>query len=398
MRLRHQLPAYSPLPFRALLGGAHAALRTDHGAAVAALRAALRQHFGALDLLLTDSGTSALTLAFRAAQRQRPTLPLALPAYGCYDIATAGANLPVVLYDVDPATLAPDLDSLRRATAGGASAILVAHLYGVPVDLAPLRAIASAAGALLIEDAAQGAGAALAGRPLGAHGSLAILSFGRGKGITGGSGGALLANDTSGLRALASEVADLGLAERGWGDLGRLLGYWLLARPALYALPAALPFLSLGETIHRPPRSPRPIAQASAGVLASTRALAEAEGERRRRNASRLHSLLARTPVLRPIAAPAGAVPGYLRLPVLAAPAVAARSRDQTARTLGIMPGYPKSLADLEGHGWRYRNRGVPLSGARELAARLVTLPTHSRLGEVDLRRLARWLEAICSR
>ncbi len=35
----------------------------------------------------------------------------------------------------------------------------------------------------------------MAGRPAGAHGALGVLSFGRGKGVTGGKGGALLVND-----------------------------------------------------------------------------------------------------------------------------------------------------------------------------------------------------------
>jgi dTDP-4-amino-4,6-dideoxygalactose transaminase len=396
MSLRHQLPAYSPLPFRALLGGARAALRAD-SEALDTLRAALLAHFGALDALLTDSGTSALTLALRTAARQRPTLPLALPAYGCYDIATAaaGAGAPVVLYDLDPATLAPDLDSLRRATERGAAAILVVHLYGIPVDLSPLRPIAADTGALLIEDAAQGAGGMLEGRPLGAHGSIAVLSFGRGKGTTGGSGGALLVNDNAGRRALAATAPALPAAAQGWGDLARLLGYWLLARPSIYALPAALPFLALGETIHHPPRPPGPIAHAPAGVLATTRALAEAEGEVRRRNAARLLAILAAKPMLRAITSPAAGEPGYLRFPVLAAEPLAAVARDRAARVLGIIPGYPKSLAELEGLGWEYRNRRAPFPGARELAARLFTLPTHGRLGEFDLKAVERWAETL---
>ena len=68
-------------------------------------------------------------------------------------------------------------------------AVVVAYLYGIPFDTAPVRAAAGAVGAWLIEDAAQGAGASFRGRALGAFGDLSMLSFGRGKGVTAGRGG-----------------------------------------------------------------------------------------------------------------------------------------------------------------------------------------------------------------
>ena len=56
-----------------------------------------------------------------------------------------------------------------------------------------LRALAAMGGdADAAEDAAQEAGATLHGRRLGSFGDLSVLSFGRGKGVTGGGGGALL--------------------------------------------------------------------------------------------------------------------------------------------------------------------------------------------------------------
>ncbi len=40
----------------------------------------------------------------------------------------------------------------------GARSVVVAHLYGVPADLAAVQALAAEFGAILIEDAAQGSG------------------------------------------------------------------------------------------------------------------------------------------------------------------------------------------------------------------------------------------------
>src|SRR4029434_8607789 len=111
-------------------------------------------------------------------------------AYCCYDLATAadGAGADVLLYDLHPLTLGPDWRSFERTLARGATAAVVAHLYGHPVDLRQAQALADSAGSILIEDAAQGVGARYDGRPLGSFGGMSLLSFGRGKGLTGGGG------------------------------------------------------------------------------------------------------------------------------------------------------------------------------------------------------------------
>src|SRR5512134_2129059 len=192
--MRRQLPVHSPLSPRALAGGVLAALgRAEPGPRV---ERGLRDGLDARAVLGTDSGTTALRLALWAVADGR-RLPIALPAYGCYDLATAaiGAGVRVVLYDIDPDTLGPDPDELHALCAAGVAAIVVAHLFGIPVDMRVVNDVAAAAGVPVIEDAAQGGGAALDGRPLGAWGSLVVLSFGRGKGTTAGRGGALVARD-----------------------------------------------------------------------------------------------------------------------------------------------------------------------------------------------------------
>ena len=190
MSWRRQLPAYSPLTLGAVLAGV-AGLVSDADAARAAAIDALGGAFDCTEILLTASGTAALTLAIRAAIAGRAAASVALPAYGCYDLATAadGGGFPVVLYDLDPATLAPDLASVRAALNLGARAVVLAHWYGVPADPEPVRAAVQSVGGCLIEDAAQGAGARMQGRPVGVQGDLTVLSFGRGKGIAAGRGG-----------------------------------------------------------------------------------------------------------------------------------------------------------------------------------------------------------------
>jgi perosamine synthetase len=391
MSWRRQLPAYSPLPAGAVLAGA-AGILWGADPARAAIAAVFARSYGSDEALLTDSGTGALTLAIRASLAGSPGAPVALPAYGCYDLATAadGVGCPVLLYDLDPGTLAPDLASLHSVLERGARAVVLAHWYGVPADPEPVLAAVRSAGAILIEDAAQGAGGSWRRRPLGSFGDLTVLSFGRGKGNTAGRGGALLAHGALGVAAFARARGAVVRARRGVKELLQLKAQWLLGRPSLYAVPSALPFLRLGETVYHPPTSVRAISAVAARTLAVTLPLGEREAEIRRANAGRL---LARGRAgLVPPRVPGGGVAGYLRLPLVAAPGARAAALSVEARGLGIMPGYPLALCDLPGFAERLEKQADRFEGARAMAERLVTLPTHSLLKEGDLLRLESWL------
>lgn len=394
MSLRRQLPAYSPLSAGALRAGLIGS--SGNRAAFSALESRIRAEYGSNAVLLTDSGTSALALAMAGAgQRGNRPPRVLLPAYGCYDLATAAdaADAEVLLYDLDPATLSPDLDSLDRALAQGAEAIVVVHLYGVPVDLAAIQEAARRAGALLIEDAAQGVGASVGSRPAGGVGSLGVLSFGRGKGRTGGGGGALLANDPAGLAALERVRSRL-LPARGGGsqDWIALAAQWLLGRPTLYGLPAALPWLGLGETPYHPAHPPRSMSGLSARVLGITWALAAAEAEHRRTSGGWWLDRLRGSGMATPVRPPAGTTPGWLRFPVLATAASRSLLGEQAFRRMGVMSGYPLPLGRLPGFEARVVNPESPAPGAARLADSLFTLPTHSLVSPAERAVLARML------
>jgi dTDP-4-amino-4,6-dideoxygalactose transaminase len=376
---------------RAVAAGA-VALFAGSESARARVTASLSRAFGAADVLLTDSGTGALTLAIRGCLAERPGAAVALPAYGCYDLATAadGALAPVVLYDLVPETLAPDPASLGRALQQGVGAVVLAHLYGVPADPDPVRAAAERAGACLIEDAAQGAGASLHGRALGSFGDVAVLSFGRGKGNTSGRGGALLARDAAGASVMSRARAVAAAPLRGLKELVQLKAQWLVGRPSLYALPAALPFLQLGETIYHAPSPVRAMSDVAARTLAVTLALGESEAAVRRAHAARLMERCGAG--LTAVRVPPGAEPGYLRLPLLATPAAREAAESAAGRTLGIMPGYPRALCGLEVFSERVLNRAEEFPGARVLERSLVTLPVHGLLSERALAAIESWV------
>jgi perosamine synthetase len=57
--------------------------------------------------------------------------------------------------DIEPATLAPPIEELEAAVTTRTRAVLVAHLFGGRVDLAPIEALANSHGLLVLEDCAQ---------------------------------------------------------------------------------------------------------------------------------------------------------------------------------------------------------------------------------------------------
>jgi dTDP-4-amino-4,6-dideoxygalactose transaminase len=351
----------------------------------------VRSEYDPRDLVLLDSGTSALTLALRAIRLEAEAAgraPLvALPGYGCFDLATAtvGADVRVVLYDIDPTTLGPDWPSLERALAHRPAGVVVAHLFGVPVDIARVVRVAAAVGAVVVDDAAQGVGASIAGRPVGSFGSFGVLSFGRGKGRTGGGGGALLANDERGRALLARVRGEVAPAARGVRPAVLLTAQWMFGRPSLYWIPASLPLLGLGETPYHPPRPASVMADACAGALACAWEVSMREIESRRRAAAAWREASSVQSWSFPESEGKGAARGELRLAALMPPHAAA-SGVVARMEGGAMPGYPLSLAHLPVLVDRLEHVGA-YPGAETLVRRLVTLPCHRFRAQAPERR-----------
>jgi dTDP-4-amino-4,6-dideoxygalactose transaminase len=343
--------------------------------------------FRAREVILTDSGTSALLLALQATVR--PAALVAMPGYACIDIIAAaiGAGVRVALYDVDPKTMTPDADSVRRVLQGGAEALVVAPLYGYPPSMSTLSALASEHGVPLIEDAAQGAGGTIDGMRVGVFGDLSILSFGRGKGTTGGSGGALLIRTDRFADEGKHARKKLPARRRGGREIIALAAQWLLARPSLYGIPASVPALKLGEMVYRAPQNPKAISDTAATVLRSALSLDDAEVGARRRHAGELTQVISTAQRFSAIRVVDGADPGYLRFAIL----------DETgnstpAPNLGAVRGYPITLDEHSATMTVLDRMREPLNGARVLRDRLFTLPTHSRVTRHDIARIAEWV------
>jgi dTDP-4-amino-4,6-dideoxygalactose transaminase len=103
-------------------------------------------------------------------------------------------------WNMDPVLVCEELN--RRAARGlrQPKAVLVAHVLGLPADIAPIRSACDRHGVLLIEDAAEALGAGyltgpLAGRQVGTIGIVGCFSFNGNKIITTGGGGMIATSD-----------------------------------------------------------------------------------------------------------------------------------------------------------------------------------------------------------
>jgi dTDP-4-amino-4,6-dideoxygalactose transaminase len=182
------------------------------GPEVAAFEAEFAAFCGTRRAVGVASGTAALHLALRALGVGRGDEVVTVAhtfAATAEAIGHAGARPRFV--DVDEATGGMDPKALAGAL-DGAAAVVPVHLYGLPVDMAAVNALAAEAGVPVLEDAAQahGAGAApAAGAPprrAGALGRIAAFSFYPAKNLGAfGDAGAV----TTGDDALAERVARL---------------------------------------------------------------------------------------------------------------------------------------------------------------------------------------------
>jgi dTDP-3-amino-3,4,6-trideoxy-alpha-D-glucose transaminase len=144
-----------------------------------------------------SSGTAALTLMLRA-YGIGPGDEVIVPAHTFIASALGAAHVGAtpVLCDVLDDTGLIDPDAARAAVSPRTAAIIAVHLYGQACDMDAIDAFAGPRGILVLEDAAQAAGARYRGRPVGSLGAAAGFSFYPGKNLGAlGDGGAICTDD-----------------------------------------------------------------------------------------------------------------------------------------------------------------------------------------------------------
>lgn len=191
------------------------------------------------------SGTASLVVALTALHRLSGRRVVVVPAYTCPLVALAVAycGLELRLCDLAADSIDFDAQQLARLCDRDTLAIVPTHLAGRVADVDAALRIARAAGAFVIEDAAQALGARRGGRSLGLDGDVGFFSLAVGKGLTTFEGGLMIAHDAALRRELARTSREIVPHRLGW-ELRRslqLLGYHALYRPALLGLAYGAP-------------------------------------------------------------------------------------------------------------------------------------------------------------
>jgi perosamine synthetase len=110
-------------------------------------------------------------------------------------IVRAGAT--PVLVDCDPLTWNMDVTQIESKITPNTKAIMIVHIYGLPVDVDPIIELAEKHGLKIIEDAAEVHGQTYRQRPCGGFGDVSTFSFYPNKHITTGEGGMIVTDDPS---------------------------------------------------------------------------------------------------------------------------------------------------------------------------------------------------------
>lgn len=184
------------------------------GTEVAAFEKEFASFIGVPHAVGVGSGTEALHIALRACGigPGDEVVTVAHTAVATVAAIELAGGVPVFV-DIDPVFYTLDPAHLERAITPRTKAIIPVHVYGQPVDLEPILAIARAHGVKVIEDCAQAAGATYGGKRVGGWGDIACFSFYPTKNLGAiGDGGMVATNDA----ALAERVNLL--RQYGWAE------------------------------------------------------------------------------------------------------------------------------------------------------------------------------------
>ena len=142
------------------------------------------------------NGTAALETALYAAGVSKGD-EVIMPAFTIISCALAVIRLGAVpvLLDAEPDTWNMDVSQIESRITPRTKVIMPVHIYGHPVDMDPLLAIAKRYNLIVVEDAAEAHGAECRGRKCGSLGHISAWSFYANKILTTGEGGMVLTAD-----------------------------------------------------------------------------------------------------------------------------------------------------------------------------------------------------------
>jgi perosamine synthetase len=168
----------------------------NEGQQVTDFQNALAGFLGVRNLVLTNSCTSALTMAYNMSG-VGPGTEVITPAMTCVATNTPIVNLgaKIVWADIQPDSGSIDPSDIERKITDKTRAIVYVNWAGTPCDLEAIQSIGRKHGIPVIQDGAHSFGATWNGKPISDFANFTCLSFQAIKHLSSGDGGALICND-----------------------------------------------------------------------------------------------------------------------------------------------------------------------------------------------------------
>lgn len=163
---------------------------------VADLESKLRQLYEMKHALCVSNATTGLFALALAAELRRNEFVTTPFTYGATLAGWLVLNNRPLFADIDPDTLALDVNSARHVITSKTKAILAVDIFGVPSDTKELRRLADDYGIWYFADASQSLGASRQGLRASSLADALVVSFTANKPLTAGEGGAILTNNT----------------------------------------------------------------------------------------------------------------------------------------------------------------------------------------------------------
>lgn len=148
--------------------------------------------------IAVSNGTAALEVAMQAIGIGEGD-EVIMPTFTIISCAMAVTKLGAipVLVDSEPDTWNMKVDEIERKITPRTKAILIVHLYGLPVEMEHILELAQKYNLKIVEDAAEMHGQTYYGKPCGSFGDISTFSFYPNKHVTTGEGGMVVTDDES---------------------------------------------------------------------------------------------------------------------------------------------------------------------------------------------------------
>lgn len=169
---------------------------SSEGPFVKRLEEELATYFDRKYAIAVSNGTIAIDIAIDALELQ-PGDEVILPSFtiiSCVAGLIRKGCIPVFV-DQDATTWNMNVEQIESKITARTKAIMVVHIYGLPVDMDPVIELSERHGLRIIEDSAEMHGQNYKGRKCGSFGDISTVSFYPNKHITTGEGGMVFTND-----------------------------------------------------------------------------------------------------------------------------------------------------------------------------------------------------------